>query len=67
MIPVESVAVHAFEFPTDGPDGQEHDGTLTWSSTVLILVETRDPGRGARRRPSMARASPLRGTDAARS
>lgn len=45
MIPVESVAVHAFEFPTDGPDGQEQDGTLTWSSTVLILVEARAGGR----------------------
>jgi L-alanine-DL-glutamate epimerase-like enolase superfamily enzyme len=41
LIPVENVAVHAFEFPTDGPDGQEQDGTLTWSSTVLILVEAR--------------------------
>ncbi|HYZ55782.1 MAG TPA: enolase C-terminal domain-like protein [Streptosporangiaceae bacterium] len=38
-IPVERVAVHAFEFPADGPDGQEQDGTLTWSSTVMVLVE----------------------------
>ncbi len=38
-VPVENVAVHAFEFPVDGPDGQEQDGTLTWSSTVLVLVE----------------------------
>lgn len=43
-IPVESVAVHAFEFPTDGPDGQEQDGTLTWSSTVMVLVEAQAGG-----------------------
>lgn len=43
--PVESVAVHAFEFPTDGPDGKEQDGTLTWSSTTMILVEARAGGR----------------------
>jgi L-alanine-DL-glutamate epimerase-like enolase superfamily enzyme len=45
VIPVENVAVHAFEFPTDGPDGQEQDGTLTWSSTVMIVVEARAGGR----------------------
>ncbi len=45
MIPVESVTVHAFEFPTDGPDGKEQDGTLTWSSTVIILVEARAGGQ----------------------
>ncbi|HEY4463195.1 MAG TPA: enolase C-terminal domain-like protein [Streptosporangiaceae bacterium] len=44
-IPVENVTVHAFEFPTDGPDGQEQDGTLTWSSTVLILVQAQAGGR----------------------
>jgi L-alanine-DL-glutamate epimerase-like enolase superfamily enzyme len=38
-IPVEKVAVHAFEIPVDGPDGQEQDGTLSWSSTVIVLVE----------------------------
>ena len=38
-IPVENVAVHAFEIPVDGPDGMEQDGTLSWSSTVLVLVE----------------------------
>ena len=36
---VTSVAVHAFEVPVDGPDGLEQDGTLAWSSTVLVLVE----------------------------
>jgi L-alanine-DL-glutamate epimerase-like enolase superfamily enzyme len=45
MIPVESVTVHAFEFPTDGPDGNEQDGTLTWSSTVIIPVEARAGGQ----------------------
>jgi L-alanine-DL-glutamate epimerase-like enolase superfamily enzyme len=45
VIPVESVAVHAFEFPTDGPDGKEQDGTLTWSSTVMVLVEARAGGQ----------------------
>ena len=45
VIPVESVAVHAFEFPTDGPDGEEQDGTLTWSSTVMVLVEARAGGQ----------------------
>jgi L-alanine-DL-glutamate epimerase-like enolase superfamily enzyme len=44
-IPVERVAVHAFEFPTDGPDGKEQDGTLTWSSTVMVLVEAQAAGR----------------------
>ncbi len=42
--PVQSIAVHAFEFPTDGPDGKEQDGTLTWSSTTMILVEARAGG-----------------------
>ena len=45
MIPVESVTVHTFEFPTDGPDGNEQDGTLTWSATVIILVEARAGGQ----------------------
>jgi L-alanine-DL-glutamate epimerase-like enolase superfamily enzyme len=43
-VPVEQVAVHAFEIPTDGPDGEEQDGTLTWSSTVIVLVEARAGG-----------------------
>jgi L-alanine-DL-glutamate epimerase-like enolase superfamily enzyme len=42
--PVESVTAHAFDIPTDGPDGQEQDGTLTWSSTTLVLVEARAGG-----------------------
>lgn len=36
---VERVAVSAFEVPTVGPDGEEADGTLTWSSTTMVLVE----------------------------
>jgi L-alanine-DL-glutamate epimerase-like enolase superfamily enzyme len=43
-VPVESVAVHAFEFPTDGPEGREQDGTLTWSSTTMIIVVARAAG-----------------------
>lgn len=38
---VDEVRVHAFKIPTDGPDGQEQDGTLDWSSTTLVLVEAR--------------------------
>jgi L-alanine-DL-glutamate epimerase-like enolase superfamily enzyme len=36
--------VHAFEIPTDGPDGREQDGTLTWESTTIVLVEARSGG-----------------------
>ena len=43
-VPVEGLTVHAFTIPTDGPDGQEQDGTLTWSSTTIILVEARAGG-----------------------
>lgn len=39
--PVEELRVHAFEIPTDGPDGREQDGTLDWSSTTMVLVEAR--------------------------
>jgi L-alanine-DL-glutamate epimerase-like enolase superfamily enzyme len=38
VIPVTQVAAQAFEIPTDGPDGTEQDGTLTWSSTVIVIV-----------------------------
>lgn len=41
---VESITVHAFEVPTDGPDGLEEDGTLTWDSTTMVLVEARAGG-----------------------
>ena len=43
-MPVDDVTVHAFTIPTDGPDGQEQDGTLTWSSTTIILVEAQAGG-----------------------
>ena len=43
-IPVEEVSAHAFDIPTDGPDGQEQDGTLTWSSTTLVVVLARAGG-----------------------
>ncbi|WP_067800250.1 enolase C-terminal domain-like protein [Actinomadura formosensis] len=42
---VEDVGVHAFEVPTDGPDGLEEDGTLRWDSTTMILVEARAGGK----------------------
>jgi L-alanine-DL-glutamate epimerase-like enolase superfamily enzyme len=35
---IDRLTVSAFEVPTDGP---ESDGTLTWESTVLVLVEAR--------------------------
>ncbi|WP_433469928.1 enolase C-terminal domain-like protein [Spirillospora sp. CA-128828] len=44
-VEVESVGVHAFEVPTDGPGGGEEDGTLRWNSTTMILVEARAGGR----------------------
>jgi L-alanine-DL-glutamate epimerase-like enolase superfamily enzyme len=44
-VPVEGVTVHAFGIPTDGPDGQEQDGTLAWSSTTIILVEAQAGGQ----------------------
>ncbi len=42
---VESLDVHAFRIPTDGPDGQESDGTLVWSSTTVVLVQAHGGGR----------------------
>lgn len=36
---VERLRVHAFTVPTDGPDGEEQDGTFTWDSTTMVLVE----------------------------
>src|SRR3954452_3211811 len=37
-VPVMSVAASACTFPTDSP---EADGTLTWDSTTLVLVQVR--------------------------
>ena len=41
---VDRVDVHALTVPTDGPDGREQDGTLTWDSTTIILVEAHAGG-----------------------
>lgn len=35
---IDAVDVHAFQVPTDGPDGKEQDGTLEWDSTTVVLV-----------------------------
>lgn len=42
---IEGLQVHAFTVPTDGPDGTEQDGTLTWSATTMILVRLEAAGR----------------------
>jgi L-alanine-DL-glutamate epimerase-like enolase superfamily enzyme len=41
-LPIESIQVSAYTIPTDFP---ESDGTLEWSSTTLVLVETREGGK----------------------
>ena len=41
-VPIEALEVSAYEIPTDAP---ESDGTLTWESTTLVLVEIRAGGR----------------------
>jgi L-alanine-DL-glutamate epimerase-like enolase superfamily enzyme len=40
--PIEGVTARAYEIPTDAPEG---DGTLTWSSTTLVLAEVAAGGR----------------------
>ncbi|MFB7596559.1 enolase C-terminal domain-like protein [Streptomyces sp. NPDC056160] len=42
---IDAVDVHAFELPTDGPDGEEQDGTLEWGSTTMVLVRVHAGGR----------------------
>ncbi|MFI8949903.1 enolase C-terminal domain-like protein [Streptomyces sp. NPDC053750] len=42
---VDALDVHAFEVPTDGPDGREQDGTLEWDATTLVLVRVHAGGR----------------------
>jgi L-alanine-DL-glutamate epimerase-like enolase superfamily enzyme len=37
---VDRLEVFAREIPVDGPDGKESDGTLEWSSTTVVVVET---------------------------
>ena len=44
-VPVEGVTVHAFDIPVDGPDGKEQDGTLTWESVTIIVVEASAGGQ----------------------
>jgi hypothetical protein len=41
---IENLSVHAFEIGVDGPDGSEQDGTLSWSSTTMVLVEAHAGG-----------------------
>lgn len=42
---IEGISVHAFDIPVDGPDGREQDGTLTWESVTIIVVEARAGGK----------------------
>ncbi len=42
---IERICVSAYQVPTDGPDGEEADGTLSWSSTTLVLVEIEAGGK----------------------
>jgi L-alanine-DL-glutamate epimerase-like enolase superfamily enzyme len=44
-VPVGDLTVHAFDIPTDGPDGSEEDGTLSWSSTTNVVVEAQGGGQ----------------------
>lgn len=44
-VPIRDLSVHAFEIPVDGPGGQEQDGTLTWSSTTMVLVQAHGDGQ----------------------
>jgi L-alanine-DL-glutamate epimerase-like enolase superfamily enzyme len=41
---VDRLDVSAYTVPTDGPDGEESDGTLTWDSTTMIVVEAHGGG-----------------------
>ncbi len=41
---VDGIDVHVFTLPTDGPDGVESDGTMTWDSTTMILVQAHAAG-----------------------
>ncbi len=44
-VPVDRIEVIAYEVPTDGPDGEEADGTLVWNSTTCIVVRASAGGR----------------------
>lgn len=41
-VSIDSVRAHAFEIPTDKP---EADGTISWNSTTLVLVEISGGGK----------------------
>jgi len=41
-VPIDSVSVRAFTVPTDAP---EADGTLSWDSTTVVVVETQGGDR----------------------
>lgn len=41
-VPIEQVRAQAFEIPTDKP---EADGTISWNSTTLVLVEVKAGGK----------------------
>jgi L-alanine-DL-glutamate epimerase-like enolase superfamily enzyme len=41
---LDSLETHAFEIPSDGPDGVEADGTLSWDSATMILVIAKGGG-----------------------
>jgi L-alanine-DL-glutamate epimerase-like enolase superfamily enzyme len=41
---LERLTAEAFTIPTDGPDGVEEDGTLSWSSTTIVVVEAHAGG-----------------------
>lgn len=42
---VDGLDVWAFTVPTDGPEGRESDGTLSWNATTMIVVEAHAAGR----------------------
>jgi L-alanine-DL-glutamate epimerase-like enolase superfamily enzyme len=44
QVAVEALDVSAYTIPTDGPDGQEADGTLVWDSTTCVVVEVAGGG-----------------------
>ena len=41
---VEQLHISAYEVPTDGPGGNETDGTLEWGSTTIVVVEAEAAG-----------------------
>jgi L-alanine-DL-glutamate epimerase-like enolase superfamily enzyme len=41
---VGRIETSVHEFPVDGPDGRESDGTLEWKTTTIVLVEAEADG-----------------------